>query len=902
MKSTDKPTGVQFAFDQEGLLHRITSRIRRSLNLNEILATAVAEVRSFLNTDRVMIYRFDADNSGEVIAESINNQQLPSLIGLHFPASDIPPEARQMFLSARQRSIVDVASGKIGLSPLVSIDNESLNKDNIYYRRAESCHLEYLKAMGVNSSFVVPILHQDLTQAPTQQLWGLLVSHHREPRTILKRELRVVQQVADQLSIAIAQSNLLAITRAEQQREALINRITTLLHTLPTIQLQAALETASAAFAAVGSRLYIQKSGELYTCGEQPTWRGSNEVNIHTLEEHPAFLTWMAEHNTGKVLAIKDLYKEPHLFALAQAFDFAKIRGLLIMPLQYRQNFIGILSIFRNEFDTEKLWAGRLDNNQRQKLPQLSFETWREEKKGQAPQWKPEEISLAQTLTDHFSMAIQQQEMFQQVQTINQQMQTLNVNLERRVQEKTAELEKSLLFTEVLKQITQQIRSSLDYKTTLQAIVREVRSLINTDRVVIYQFTDESHGEVIVEEVNGNWRSVIGMKAPSDCFPDEYSRLYLRGRIRAVNNVTSVSLSPCHQEFLQSLQVQANLVVPIKMGTQLWGLLIAHQCDSPRNWQDDEIDLLQQLADQAAIAIQQSQLYQASRLTEQEAIAQSQQLAKTLQELKETQTQLIQTEKMSSLGQLVAGIAHEINNPVSFIYGNLSHLSEYTEDILKLLYLYQWHFPDSNGEINSLAKDIDLEFVVEDLPSILNSMRIGAERISTIVSSLRNFSRLDEAEMKPVNLNEGIENTLLILQHRLFPSIQVVKDYSDLPLVECYAGQLNQVFMNVLTNAIDALNSSTKENKPQIHIRTEMQKADWVTIRIKDNGPGIKEDIKARIFEPFFTTKPVGKGIGLGLAISYRILVDKHGGAIKCISEVGKGTEFYLEIPLRQSL
>ncbi len=223
------------AFQQEGLLHRITNQIRRSLELQEILTATVAEVRLFLATDRVMVYQFDTDGSGKVVAESIHEQVLPSLLGLHFPADDIPPQAREMFLSVRQRSIVDVAGGKIGLSPLYSLETgKPLETESINYRQVDPCHIQYLTAMGVKSSLVVPILHQDPNgQSAKPELWGLLVSHHSQSRTILQRELKILQQVADQVAIAIAQSNLLSETRAKQEREATINRVTTLLHKLP---------------------------------------------------------------------------------------------------------------------------------------------------------------------------------------------------------------------------------------------------------------------------------------------------------------------------------------------------------------------------------------------------------------------------------------------------------------------------------------------------------------------------------------------------------------------------------------------------------------------------------------------------------------------------------------------
>lgn len=282
------------------------------------------------------------------------------------------------------------------------------------------------------------------------------------------------------------------------------------------------------------------------------------------------------------------------------------------------------------------------------------------------------------------------------------------------------------------------------------------------------------------------------------------------------------------------------------------------------------------------------------------------------------QSKLVESEKMSALGVLVAGIAHEINNPVNFIYGNLIPASEYADNLLQILQYYQQYYPNPDRQLQLKIKKIDLDFIQEDFPKLLESMKIGAERIRDIVCSLRTFSRLDEAEVKKVNIHEGIDSTLMILQSRLNTkshnsNIKVIKEYcSDLPLVECYAGKLNQVFMNILVNAIDALEQQIANDKssvcdsefalnstfftPTISITTQ-DIGNWISVRIADNGHGISEEIKQQIFNPFFTTKPVGKGTGLGLSISYQIIVEDHQGQLECYSHPGKGTEFVIMLP-----
>lgn len=316
------------------------------------------------------------------------------------------------------------------------------------------------------------------------------------------------------------------------------------------------------------------------------------------------------------------------------------------------------------------------------------------------------------------------------------------------------------------------------------------------------------------------------------------------------------------------------------------------------------------------------QLKQVNEDLEQRVEDRTIELKTTLEDLQRTQAHVVQAEKMSSLGQLVAGVAHEINNPVNFIHGNLMHAQEYTQDLLGVVELYQEAYPNPTLAIQQKLTAIDLEFLKDDLTKLIQSMQVGANRIRNIVLSLRNFSRLDEAELKAVNLHEGIDSTLVILGHRLkakadAPTIEIVKDYSQLPLVECFAGQINQVFMNILSNAIDALEEpwvnrhsalklplqhpadDLQRLAPTITIRTMVIDRQWVRVSIADNGPGIPAATLERIFDPFFTTKPVGKGTGMGMSISYQIITERHHGKVYCQSTLGQGTEFVIELPVK---
>lgn len=456
--------------------------------------------------------------------------------------------------------------------------------------------------------------------------------------------------------------------------------------------------------------------------------------------------------------------------------------------------------------------------------------------------------------------------------------------------------------------LANQIRNSLDLDTILETAVTEIRSLLRIDRchfLWCWPHPDQSSLAITHEAKHTALNSLLGDFPPNHIEIIVQQILQLEVvRIDDVANDSSIDVEL--QGLLTQLDITSQLLLPLKTRSGQFGAIVCSHASGPRSWHESEVELLQAVTDQLAIAIDQAELYAQTRAAAFAAQTQAKQLTAALQHLKQTQTQLIQTEKMSSLGQLVAGVAHEINNPVNFISGNLVYADDYIQDLLKVLHLYREHYPEPIADIQQIIDQIDLPFLTEDLLKILSSMKMGADRIRQIVLSLRNFSRLDEADMKPVNIHEGLDNTLLILQNRLKASpdhagIQVEKEYGSLPLVECYAGQLNQVFMNILSNAIDALE---EHNQPGlITIKTEIlpssdHQPDQVLICIRDNGPGMSESVLGRLFDPFFTTKEVGKGTGLGLSISYQIVVDKHGGTLKCLSTPGEGAEFWIQIPI----
>ncbi|MEA5419776.1 ATP-binding protein [Spirulina sp. CCNP1310] len=714
------------------LLNRISRRILQSLSLENTLTVTAAEVRDFLGVDRIKIYKFAANGDGQVVAEALDGDRLPSLLGLNFPADDIPAHARELFMKARMRSIVNVDTGKIGQGCVHNPGTSIEIPEDIRFRPLDPCHQEYLTAMGVKASLVVPI-------PDGNRAWGLLVGHHSESWTVSETRLRGVQMVVDQLAVAIAQANLWQATQEKAQREAIIHHISQQLHSITAMDLEAALATTVEKLSACGGRLFLNRTIlESYldnpaaaikapspldtlaviTVGLQPVIPPGQRFTA--IEQSHAWQNFFPQQSQPSWSTI-NVYLVPQLRNIQPAFRSTAIRGLLIAPLYLEQQPFGYLTLFRDEIATETLWAGEFNPDERQVQPRLSFEVWKESIHGQCHPWTTSDHQLIEALSEEFASGIQQHHLYHLSQRVN-------ASLEEQIQDRTAKLQTALT------------------------------------------------------------------------------------------------------------------------------------------------------------------------------------------KLSQTHLQLTQAEKMSSLGQLITGVCHEIHNPINFIAGNLSHAQHYFDDVFNLVSFYQQMAPSEIATaLQSEQESIDLDFIAEDFPNLIASMQTGIDRIQTVVRSLLHFSHHEQSELKAMDLHNSLNSILLILHYRTkpksdTPGITIEKFYGDLPLVDCYGGQFNQVLINLLNNAIQAIEArwqgSTDPQPGRIEITTTVIELEdqrpQVVVKIEDNGCGMPDRVRAHIFEPFFTTKTQGQGTGLGLSISNQIITEQHHGSLTCRSILGQGTAMTIQIPIHQ--
>ncbi|MCC5666681.1 GAF domain-containing protein [Nostoc sp. CHAB 5784] len=811
-------------------------KIRQSLDLESIFHTTTGELRQLLNADRVAIYRFNPDWSGEFVFESVAEGWI-SLIHEQLQRPEVSENVSEC-------SAKDLAKPPVADTYLQDTEGGSFSRcevyrvcNDIYNSGFSDCYIKVLEIYQARAYVIIAIYHG-------QKLWGLLaVYQNARMRDWQKDEVYLLTQVGTQLGVALQQAEFIQqmqtqaaeISKAAQRQRALANTVEK-----------------------------IRQSLDIEAIFKTTTQEVRRLLEVERVAIYRFYPDWSGEFVADSIVDGWTPMVKPQPVTegvLVQGKQTGKYaRNEVFVPISQGEKLWGLLVAYQNS---------------------------------QPRYWQDEEINLLAQVGAQLGVALQQAESLKQMQ-----LQTQKLAQAAARERKAAERQKALAAT------VEKIRQSLDIHTIFATSTEEVRRLLEVDRVTIYRFGADWSGEFVAESLAQGWtpiREIVPIVA-DDYLQETQGGRFTNAKSSVIKDIYSANYSICHIALLELMQARAYMIVPIFQGEKLWGLLAAYQNIKPRDWQEDEVDLLMQIGTQLGVGLQQAELLEQTQ-------RQKEEITQTLKELQHTQSQLIQSEKMAGLGQLVAGVAHEINNPISFIYGNITYVTEHAENLLKLLHLYQKQYPITTGEIQKQAAALDLDFISDDLPKVLTSMKIGADRISQLVLSLRSFSRLDETGMKPVDLHEGIDSTLLILQHRVQPeinsfAIEVVKQYDELPPVVCYAAQMNQVFMNILNNAIDALENSEKAGKiidnPKILIRTEVLEGNTILIRIADNGCGIPEMMRSRIFEPFFTTKQPGQGTGLGLSISYQIIVQKHGGNIKCVSEPGNGCEFWIEIPIKR--
>ncbi|MEH1791515.1 GAF domain-containing protein [Nostoc sp.] len=800
------------AVQRDQVIARIVDKIRSPLDIETIFKTTTQEIRKLLQADRVAIFSFNPDWSGNFVAESFAEGWTP-LVG-------VQPMIFDTYLQQTQ-------GGRY-------VNNETFTVNDIYQAGLTDCHVTLLEQFQAKAFATAPILQGD-------QLWGVIAAYQNvSPRQWQSYEVESLTKIGIQIGVAVRHHKLLTYAQyqAEQQK--------TLTSVITRIRESLDLDTIFQTTVTEARKMLQADRVAVFRFDPQKDWEGEfisedfvpecNSVIAEKVYDYCFGENFAPLYAQGRVNAIADIYQAKFPSCYVQILEKFQVRANMVAPLLKKGELWGLLCI-------HQCTAPRY--------------------------WQPSEIEFTSQIAEQLGVALKQDSYLKQVQ-----MQVIQLA-------EATEREKAMERQELLAATIDKIRQSLDIKTIFRTTTQAVRELLEVERVAIYRFNADWSGKFVADSFKDGWKPVL------------QEQLMIMETFEDTEDDNEL---PRNETF-----------VPIRQGEKLWGLLVAYQNSQPRYWKEEEINLLAQVAVQFGIAIQQAELLEQTK-------RQTSELTQALQELKQTQTRLIQGEKMAGLGQLLAGVAHEINNPVSFIFGNLIHLNKYTEELLNAVKLYRQNsslLPSVQAQIDKA----DLDFIIEDLPQTLESMKVGTERICDIVLSLRNFSRTDEAGLKAVDIHEGLDSTLLILGHRLKnnherPAIEIIKEYAIFPLLECYPAQLNQVFMNLLSNSIDALEEKFKTIQQRylklsqrcpiiplsIWISTQATN-NQVVIRIADNGLGIPEEVRSHMFDPFFTTKAPGKGTGLGLSISYQIVVEKHHGQIKCSSKPGEGTEFLIEIP-----
>ncbi|MGB3532170.1 MAG: GAF domain-containing protein [Microcoleaceae cyanobacterium] len=811
----DYSTQLTQITQRDQVIGRIVDKIRPPLDIITLFEEVTQEIRQLLNADRVAIFQFNPDWSGDFVAESVAEGWTP-LVG-------IQPAVEDTYLQRTK-------GGRYA-------EGHTFTVNDIYQAGLSPCHIQLLEQLQAKSFATAAILQGE-------RLWGIIAAYQNSATRIWHAdEVEIVSQIGQQIGIALRHNETLskAEYKAEQQK-ALTEVITRI---RKSWDLSTIFETT---VTEVRQLLKVDRVS-IVSFDPEENWEGefiyedvADEYDSALREkvyDHCFNEKFVPLYYQGRINAINDIYKHQFQDCYLQILERFQVRANVVAPLLRDNQLWGLLCIHQC------------------RGPRC---------------WQESEIEFIRQISEQLSVALNQSLYYQQVQAQAIQL------------AEATEREKAMQRQKLLSATIDKIRQSLELKTIFKSTTQAVRELLQVERVAIYQFNLDWTGKFVADSFQDDWSPVISAKVTTE------------PNILAADN---------HDELPRN-----ETFVPISQGEKLWGLLVAYQNSKPRYWQKEEVNLLAQVGVQLGIAIQQAELLETSQ-------CQAIELAKALKELKQTQAQLIQGEKMASLGQLVAGVAHEINNPVNFIYGNLTYLQEYVDHLLEVLNLYNKHSPNLQTEIKEKIEEYDLEFILKDLPKTVNSMKMGTERIRQIVLSLRNFSRKDESASKRVDIHEGLESTLLILGNRFksndkCPEIKIIKEYDNLPLVECYPAQLNQVFMNLLSNSVDAIQDKFKAVKAEsiqqskevhkiplnIWITTKLT-AEKITIIIRDNGIGMSEIVRQKIFDPFFTTKEVGQGTGLGLPISYQIIVEKHQGKIQCFSQPDQGTEFVIEIPIK---